>query len=53
MSLNEIWPSVGSFVVGPIEPATQRGFSFVEKSEATRFASSAALKLSSYAISAI
>ncbi len=45
-------PSVGNFVPGPMEPATQRGRSGVENSSRTEQASSAARRVSSRARSA-
>ncbi len=45
MVSKSICPRVGNLVPGPIEPATKRGFSGVENSAATRFASSAAVLL--------
>jgi hypothetical protein len=40
--IDEMWPRDGSFVVGPIEPATKRGLAGVENWAATSFASRAA-----------
>ena len=45
-------PSDGSFVVGPIEPATKRGCAAVEYACGNVFAISAARRFSSYAWSA-
>ena len=45
MSSNPMCPSDGSLVVGPIEPATKRGLSFVENCCATSFAIFAAAML--------
>ena len=45
MSSKVMWPSDGSLVVGPIDPATKRGLSFVENCCATSRASFAAAML--------
>ena len=46
---NSMWPRVGNLVVGPMDPATNRGFSGVLYSSATSRASCAARRLSSKA----
>src|SRR2546430_11879075 len=51
MSSNLIWPSEGSLVVGPIDPATNRGLSLLENCCATSLAILAAAMFSSATLS--